>query len=90
MDAASEYELSEDYANSCRLLIENLQKIDEAVSLVRKTKSREAAKVIVRFFQKIQDIKAVIEFLDIAGMEDDAFIYAQVSLQLILKFFDLI
>lgn len=76
-DAAQGYLRGGDYDNLCRVYISHLRKIDEAVAIVRKHKSKESAKLIAKFFQTVQDFKAVVEFCIIADMKDEAFLFAK-------------
>ncbi|ORX55502.1 hypothetical protein BCR36DRAFT_581508 [Piromyces finnis] len=76
-EAENAYEKAQDYESVVRLIIEHSSNIDKAVEIVRKTRSRESARLISRFFQKINDYKSVIEFCLIADMKEDAFEIAQ-------------
>lgn len=48
------------------------------MALVRKTRSREGARLLSKFFQSAGDFKGVVEFCLIAGMRDEALKCAQV------------
>jgi WD repeat-containing protein 19 len=76
-EAIEAYEKAQDYENVVRLILEHSSNIDKAVEIVRKTRSRESARLISKFFQKINDYKSVIEFCLIADMKEDAFEIAQ-------------
>ncbi len=78
-EAADGYRQAGDTENLVRILVANLRQIDEAVAIVRKTKSRDGAKIIAKFFQTLKDYKSVIEFCLLAGLEDDAFAYARAN-----------
>ena len=78
-DAAYGYEKAQDYDNLVRILIDHLKDIQAAVSVVRKTHSRDSAKLVVKFFQERREYKPVIEFCLLAGMDDDAFEIARAS-----------
>ncbi|KAJ1537325.1 WD repeat-containing protein 19 [Nowakowskiella sp. JEL0078] len=76
-EAAIAYEKARDFDNVVRIYVENLQNIDGAVSIVRKTRSREAAKMVSKYFQSVKDFKSVVEFFLMANMKDEAFALAQ-------------
>ncbi|KND01208.1 uncharacterized protein SPPG_04298 [Spizellomyces punctatus DAOM BR117] len=76
-EAARAYEKAKDYDNVVRIFIDHLQNIEGAVSIVRKTRSRESAKLVSKFFQSIKDYKSVVEFFLMAGMREEAFELAQ-------------
>lgn len=78
-EAAKGYEKAEDFDNLCRVYIQHLHKIDEAVALARRTKSRESAKIIAKFFQSVKDYRAVVEFCLMADMKEDAFMLAKAN-----------
>nr|KAJ3420801.1 WD repeat-containing protein 19 [Polyrhizophydium stewartii] len=73
VDAASAYERAKDYDNVARVLLENLNDIEGAAILVRKTRSRESAKMMTKAFQAARDFKSAVEFYLIAGMPNEAF-----------------
>ncbi|XP_053210855.1 WD repeat-containing protein 19-like isoform X2 [Panonychus citri] len=59
--------------DSVRLLLDKLNNPSEAVRLVKDSGSLEGAKMIARFFQKINDIESAIEFLILSKCNDEAF-----------------
>ncbi|KAH6596396.1 hypothetical protein BASA50_005102 [Batrachochytrium salamandrivorans] len=73
IEAASAYERAKDYDSVVRVLLENFNDIESAAQLVRKTKSREAAKMMTKAYQNIRDFKSTIEFYVLAGMLNEAF-----------------
>ncbi|KAL5037819.1 hypothetical protein RTP6_005194 [Batrachochytrium dendrobatidis] len=73
LEAANAYERAKDYDNLARVLLENLNDVQGAANLVRKTKSRESAKMMTKAFQSLQDYKSTIEFYILAGMLKEAF-----------------
>lgn len=77
-DAAIGYEKANDLENLVRIYVTHLKKIDEAVTIVRKTKSKEGAKLISKFFQSVQDYKSVVEFCLLAGLREEALNCAKV------------
>ncbi|KAJ3156217.1 WD repeat-containing protein 19 [Geranomyces michiganensis] len=76
-EAARAYEKAKDYDNVVRLFIDHLQNIEGAVAIVRKTRSRESAKLVAKVFQSLRDYRSVVEFYLMAGMRDEAFELAQ-------------
>jgi len=76
-EAEEAYEKAQDYESVVRLILDHSSNIDKAVEIIRKTRSRESARLISRFFQQINDYKSVIEFCLIADMKEDAFEIAQ-------------
>ncbi|KAJ3283607.1 WD repeat-containing protein 19 [Borealophlyctis nickersoniae] len=76
-EAARAYEKAKDYDSVVRLLVDHMQNIDGAVSIVRKTRSRDSAKIVAKFFQGIRDYRSVVEFYLMAGMREEAFELAQ-------------
>lgn len=82
MEAALGYQRAGDTENLIRVYVQHLRKIDEAVGIVRETKSREGAKLVMQFFQDIKDYRSVVEFCLIAGMSDEALNYAKANGQM--------
>ncbi|KAJ3181263.1 WD repeat-containing protein 19 [Geranomyces variabilis] len=76
-EAARAYEKAKDYDNVVRLFIDHLQNIEGAVAIVRKTRSRESAKLVAKVFQSMRDYRSVVEFYLMAGMREEAFELAQ-------------
>lgn len=76
-DAAKAYERARDFDNVVRLYVEKLHNIEGAVAIVRRTKSRDSAKLISKFFQTMKDYRSTVEFCLVAGMKDEAFELAQ-------------
>jgi WD repeat-containing protein 19 len=68
-----------------RVLIDHLRDIQSAVAVVRRTHSKDSAKLVVKFFQEQKEYKPVIEFCLLAGLEEDAFEIAQVILFLLIN-----
>ncbi|ORZ37585.1 hypothetical protein BCR44DRAFT_1430495 [Catenaria anguillulae PL171] len=69
--ALAAYTQARDAPNAVRLLL-GLSRIDEAVALVRSTRSRDAARLVADFFVRMGDTKAVIEFYVLADMRIEA------------------
>ncbi|XP_022236593.1 WD repeat-containing protein 19-like, partial [Limulus polyphemus] len=68
--------------NNCyifRIQLEHLNKPEEAVRLVKDTKSVEGAKMVARFFQRLNDMTSAIQFLVLSKCHEEAFQLAQSS-----------
>ncbi|KAJ3030718.1 WD repeat-containing protein 19 [Rhizophlyctis rosea] len=76
-EAASAYEKARDYDALVRLMVDHLHNVEGAVALVRKTRSRESAKMVARYFMAQKDYRSVVEFYLMAGMSSEAFELAQ-------------
>ncbi|KAI9219239.1 hypothetical protein BC828DRAFT_386629 [Blastocladiella britannica] len=70
-EALEAYMHAQDAAPAARLLLAQ-SRIDEAVALVRSTRSREAAKRVADFFAGMGDARAVVEFYLLADMRAEA------------------
>ncbi|XP_076359241.1 WD repeat-containing protein 19-like isoform X2 [Tachypleus tridentatus] len=76
-EAAKAYEDARDYENVIRIQLEHLNKPEEAVRLVKDTKSVEGAKMVARFFQRLNDTTSAIQFLVLSKCHEEAFQLAQ-------------
>ena len=74
--ALKSYQVANDLENICRVHIE-LKQLEIAVKIARESKSAVAAKVVLKHLQQMQDLKGMVEFCILAGMDDQAFIIAQ-------------
>ncbi|KAK8722853.1 hypothetical protein OTU49_012085 [Cherax quadricarinatus] len=72
-EAATYYESARDYESVIRLLLHHLHSPEEAVRIVRETKSVEGAKMVAKFFQKLNDYNSAIQFLVLSKCTDEAF-----------------
>ncbi|XP_015782176.1 WD repeat-containing protein 19-like [Tetranychus urticae] len=72
-EAVKAYLASGKTIESVRLLLDKLNNPGEAVRLVKESGNLEGAKMIARFFQKINDIESAIEFLILSKCNDEAF-----------------
>ncbi|GAB6019440.1 WD repeat-containing protein 19 [Chamberlinius hualienensis] len=72
-EAAEGYRRAKDHDNLIRILLEHLKNPEEAVELVRETQSIEGAKMVARFFQKLNDFSSAIQFLVMSRCNDEAF-----------------
>ena len=73
VDAASAYEKAKDYDNVARILIDHVNDLEGAAQLIRKTRSRESAKLLSKALVALRDFKSAAEFYLIAGMQIEAF-----------------
>ncbi|XP_070553702.1 WD repeat-containing protein 19-like isoform X2 [Ptychodera flava] len=76
-EAALAYENAKDYDNVIRIQLDHLNNPEEAVKIVRETQSIEGAKMVARFFQKLNDYGSAIQFLVMSKCNDEAFQMAQ-------------
>ncbi|XP_033108550.1 WD repeat-containing protein 19-like isoform X2 [Anneissia japonica] len=76
-EAAKAYENAKDFDNVIRIQLDHLHNPEEAVRIVRETKSTEGAKMVARFFQKLNDFSSAIQFLVMSKCNDEAFQLAQ-------------
>ncbi|KAF7280794.1 hypothetical protein GWI33_005520 [Rhynchophorus ferrugineus] len=72
-EAAKAYEKAKDFDSLIKLHLEYLNNPELAVEIVQETKSVEGAKMVARFFQKLNDITSAIKFLILSRCTDDAF-----------------
>ncbi|KAI1286712.1 WD repeat-containing protein 19 [Halotydeus destructor] len=72
-DAMRAYLQAEDHIQVVRILLEHLNNPGEAVRIVRNLKSVEGARMVARFFQKLNDMSSAIEFLVMSKCHEEAF-----------------
>jgi WD repeat-containing protein 19 len=77
IEAASNYDRAGDWVSLVRVLVDNLQDIESASSLVMKSKSPECAKKLAKIFITSRSFLKAIEFYLIAGMQSEAFLLAK-------------
>ena len=58
--------LYRDYDSAVRILLDRLNDPENAVRIVKQTKSTEGAKMVAKFFQKLNDFSSAIQFLVIS------------------------
>ncbi|XP_002400651.3 WD repeat-containing protein 19 [Ixodes scapularis] len=78
-EAAKAYESARDFENVIRIHLNHLNKPEEAVRLVKETKSVEGAKMVARFFQKLGDTISAVQFLVLSKCTDEAFQLAKTA-----------
>ena len=81
-EAVKAYTRAEEWLNVVRLYLDHLNNPGEAVKIVRETKSIEGAKMIAKFFQKLNDMSSAIEFLVMSKCHDEAYRLAQSTNQM--------
>ncbi|KAI0219651.1 WD repeat-containing protein 19 [Lamellibrachia satsuma] len=76
-EAATAYATAKDFDNVIRISLEYLQNPEEAVRIVQETQSVEGAKMVAKFFQKLNDFASAIQFLVMSQCNVEAFQLAQ-------------
>ncbi|XP_028834024.1 WD repeat-containing protein 19 isoform X2 [Denticeps clupeoides] len=76
-EAAMAYESARDWDNLIRVLLEHLNNPEEAVRVVRESQSIDGAKMVARFFLRLNDYGSAIQFLVLSHCSDEAFQLAQ-------------
>ncbi|EFA01913.1 WD repeat-containing protein 19 isoform X3 [Tribolium castaneum] len=72
-EAVRAYYTAKDYDSVIRLQLEHLNNPEIAVELVQETKSTEGAKLVAKFFQKLNDYTSAIKFLVMSKCNEEAF-----------------
>nr|XP_054756020.1 WD repeat-containing protein 19-like isoform X1 [Lytechinus pictus] len=81
-DAASAYRNAKDWDNVIRIQLDYLKNPEEAVRVVKESGSVEGAKMVAKFFQKLNDYSSAIQFLVMSQCNNDAFQLAQTHNQM--------
>ncbi|XP_029010876.1 WD repeat-containing protein 19 [Betta splendens] len=76
-EAVRAYESAKDWDNMIRVLLDHLNNPEEAVQTVRETQSIDGAKMVARFFLRLNDYGSAIHFLVLSQCNDEAFQLAQ-------------
>ncbi|KAM3864863.1 WD repeat-containing protein 19 [Diretmus argenteus] len=76
-EAAHAYESAKDWDNVIRVLLDHLNNPEDAVRIVRETQSIDGAKMVARFFLRLNDYGSAIQFLVLSQCNDEAFQLAQ-------------
>ena len=74
--AAAAYERARDFDALVRLLVERLGQTPAAETIVRRTRSRDAAAILAKAATARGDVPSAIEFLILARLRDEAFALA--------------
>ncbi|XP_003402665.1 WD repeat-containing protein 19 [Bombus terrestris] len=72
-EAAKAYETAKDYENIIRINLEYLNNPARSVEIVQQTKSIEGAKMVAKYFQKMNDYNSAIKFLILSNCHEEAF-----------------
>ncbi|CAK9825837.1 WD repeat-containing protein 19 [Anthophora retusa] len=72
-EAAKAYETAKDYENIIRINLDHLNNPARSVEVVQQTKSVEGAKMVARYFQKMNDYNSAIKFLILSNCHEEAF-----------------
>lgn len=72
-EAVQAYYAAKDFDSVIRLQLDYLNNPEIAVELVQETKSTEGAKLVARFFQRLNDYTSAIKFLVLSRCHDEAF-----------------
>ncbi|KAK0167381.1 hypothetical protein PV327_004788 [Microctonus hyperodae] len=72
-EASNAFEAAKDYDNIVRINLEYLNNPARSVEIVQQTKSIEGAKMVARYFQKLNDYNSAIKFLILSNCHDEAF-----------------
>ncbi|CAD6188191.1 unnamed protein product [Caenorhabditis auriculariae] len=75
--AAISYERGRDYDNLVRVLLDHLNMPEEAVRVVRESRSIEGAKLVAKFFSRLGDHSSAIQFLVMSQCVQEAFQVAE-------------
>ncbi|UYV64330.1 WDR19 [Cordylochernes scorpioides] len=76
-EAVKAYALAQEYDNVIRIYLDHLNNPEAAVTVVKETKSLEGAKMVAKFFQKLNDVPTAIQFLALSRCHQEAFQLAQ-------------
>ncbi|CAJ0941201.1 unnamed protein product, partial [Mesorhabditis belari] len=76
-EAAMAYKNAKDYDNLVRVLLDHLNLADEAVRVVRESRSVEGAKHVAKFFTKLGDHTSAIQFLVLSQCQQEAYQLAE-------------
>ncbi|XP_078047935.1 intraflagellar transport protein Oseg6 [Augochlora pura] len=72
-EAAKAYETAKDFENIIRINLEHLNNPARSVEVVQQTRSVEGAKMVAKYFQKMNDYNSAIKFLILSNCHDEAF-----------------
>ncbi|GMR42999.1 hypothetical protein PMAYCL1PPCAC_13194, partial [Pristionchus mayeri] len=75
--AAIAYKNARDYDNLVRMLLHHLNMPEEAVAIVRESRSAEGAKLVANFFLELGDHSSAIKFLVMSQCYADAYYHAE-------------
>uniref|UniRef100_A0A0K0DCX6 TPR_REGION domain-containing protein n=1 Tax=Angiostrongylus cantonensis TaxID=6313 RepID=A0A0K0DCX6_ANGCA len=78
-EAAIAYRNARDYDNLVRILLDHLNMAEEAVKVVRESRSVEGAKLVAKFFSRLGDHASAIRFLVLSNCHLEAFQLAETT-----------
>ncbi|KAJ1345600.1 hypothetical protein KIN20_000171 [Parelaphostrongylus tenuis] len=78
-EAAIAYRNARDYDNLVRILLDHLNMAEEAVKVVRESRSVEGAKLVAKFFSRLGDHASAIRFLVLSNCHQEAFQLAEAT-----------
>ncbi|KIH52681.1 tetratricopeptide repeat protein, partial [Ancylostoma duodenale] len=78
-EAAVAYRNARDYDNLVRMLLDHLNMAEEAVKVVRESRSIEGAKLVAKFFSQLGDHASAIRFLVLSNCHQEAFQLAEAT-----------
>ncbi|PIO69347.1 hypothetical protein TELCIR_08823, partial [Teladorsagia circumcincta] len=78
-EAAMAYRNARDYDNLVRMLLDHLNMAEEAVKVVRESRSVEGAKLVAKFFSQLGDHASAIRFLVLSNCHQEAFQLAETT-----------
>ncbi|VDN01407.1 unnamed protein product [Thelazia callipaeda] len=79
MQAALAYKNARDYHNLVRILLDHLNRPEEAVRIIRENRNIEGAKLIAKFFTKLGDFELAVQFLVISQCHQEAYNLAEME-----------
>lgn len=72
-EASKAYEAAREWDSVIRISLDHLNNPEKAVRIVQETKSMDGAKMVAKFFQKLNDYESAIRFLVLSHCHDEAF-----------------
>ncbi|CAJ0580754.1 unnamed protein product, partial [Mesorhabditis spiculigera] len=76
-EAAAAYKNAKDYDNLVRVLLDHMDMAEEAVRVVRESRSVEGAKHVAKFFTKLGEHTSAIQFLVLSQCQQEAYQLAE-------------
>ena len=76
-DALKAYKNAANYDGAVRIMVDHLNMVEDAVKIVRESRSSEGAKIVAKYFSKKGDNETAIEFLVISQCCSEAFQMAE-------------
>ena len=76
-EALAAYQSAKDWNSVIRINLDHLSNPEEAVRVVKESGSTEGAKLVAKFFIRLNDFNSAIQFLVMSKCLDEAFQLAQ-------------